>query len=301
MMSQSETQTDGASSNKCDPDNYASFYVHMIPDLKKAAHQKGYALGIHGSLREDLDMIAVPWVQDASSEEALIASLLVVVKGFVDPETYKATKDTVVSNEMKPHNRRAWTLGWGGRARVDLSVMPKAIDHIPDTGKKVGHSVEVNGMVAMLLEPIDRSFRKFEDVYNEEREQAADLLARTEARRVESTEAIRKLTAIVSDLGQKNAELEEVVEKCTKVTADGKRVGWGDKIYPPHPVPLGDPENPDDPSSDVPDHAMLKCFICDFWSGEKYDIEYEGMSVESCYSTPQAALAAREQNGGSDE
>jgi len=103
--------------------------------------------------------------------------------------------------------------------------------------------------------------------------------------------AEQQLTAVTAE----RDELKRIVDRCTKTTADGKLVGWGDKIYPLHPMLMGDPENPNDPANKDPDHAVLKCIICDHWSGEEYDIEYEGMSVNTCYSTPESAQAAREE------
>lgn len=36
-----------------------------IDHIRKLAREVGYAIGVHGSLERDLDLIAVPWVEEA--------------------------------------------------------------------------------------------------------------------------------------------------------------------------------------------------------------------------------------------
>ena len=50
----------------------AAFYASIYDDLRKAAMDCGWALGLHGSLSNDMDIMAMPWTEDAKSEEEMI-------------------------------------------------------------------------------------------------------------------------------------------------------------------------------------------------------------------------------------
>lgn len=50
------------------PGLYAMFYEH----LKQIAQEYGYNLVIHGSLNRDLDLVAIPWVDNPRSEQDMI-------------------------------------------------------------------------------------------------------------------------------------------------------------------------------------------------------------------------------------
>lgn len=47
------------------------FYESVIPRMRAAARACGYALGVHGSTRRDLDIIAAPWTADHSDMDTL--------------------------------------------------------------------------------------------------------------------------------------------------------------------------------------------------------------------------------------
>lgn len=53
----------------------AAFYACIFEDLKKAALGCGWALGLHGSLSNDMDIMAMPWTVDAKPVEEMIQSL----------------------------------------------------------------------------------------------------------------------------------------------------------------------------------------------------------------------------------
>lgn len=49
-----------------------------LPDFRKIwdiARQHGYAVGLHGSMKRDVDLIAVPWVDTASAPLDLINAI----------------------------------------------------------------------------------------------------------------------------------------------------------------------------------------------------------------------------------
>ena len=105
------------------PPSIAPTYACLYPGLAETARRHGYALAIHGSLAKDLDLIAVPWTESASSAE-------VVVEAIKQHAGACLTTGCASGNpEQKPHGRIAWHLSMEAGACVDLSVMPKMSDH----------------------------------------------------------------------------------------------------------------------------------------------------------------------------
>lgn len=52
-----------------------SLYAYYFEALKGIAIEYGYNLVVHGSMARDLDLIAIPWVDDPKSEVDLIKAL----------------------------------------------------------------------------------------------------------------------------------------------------------------------------------------------------------------------------------
>jgi hypothetical protein len=53
------------------PQLYAYYFLH----LKEIAKSHGYNLVVHGSMNRDLDLIAIPWVNEPSPEREMIDAL----------------------------------------------------------------------------------------------------------------------------------------------------------------------------------------------------------------------------------
>jgi hypothetical protein len=97
-----------------------ALYAVLFPDLREIARQHGYALALHGSLLRDLDLVAVPWEEEAAEPEALVEALRQCLAGFIvpdgtpggcyDPETGKMVAAVVNNPEHKPHGRLAWNI-----------------------------------------------------------------------------------------------------------------------------------------------------------------------------------------------
>jgi len=116
----------------------ASAYVAMIPLLTETAREVGYALAVHGSLGRDLDLVAVPWTDEAVSAEQLIMRLLASL-GYrgahllpqsknVDGTIHRPGGDEPA---VKPHGRRAWTIHFESPMYLDVSVMPRLLKGAP--------------------------------------------------------------------------------------------------------------------------------------------------------------------------
>jgi hypothetical protein len=101
---------------------HESWKEPALPDveiIRKAAKEIGYAIAVHGSLERDLDVVAVPW-----TEEALKYNYREVMEYIA-----KAIDGKVKDAEYKPLGRRAATIvvnGW--YKNVDLSVAPMKVD-----------------------------------------------------------------------------------------------------------------------------------------------------------------------------
>ena len=106
-----------------------AIYVALMPMLKEIARLHGYALAAHGSMERDLDLIAIPWKEDALPEVELVEAIRVSIGGHRPGTDIKYKRETP---EKKPHGRLAWSFYFDEkRARIeegpyiDISVMPR--------------------------------------------------------------------------------------------------------------------------------------------------------------------------------
>lgn len=102
-------------------------YAQLLPKIREAAKGLGYALAIHGSMRRDLDIVAVPWVDDAQEPTKLVEAIAKEVDGFViGSKDGGLERGEVHDNPTKqPHGRMSWNICWGGHPHIDLSIMPR--------------------------------------------------------------------------------------------------------------------------------------------------------------------------------
>jgi hypothetical protein len=125
----------------------APFFACLYPSLCAIARENGYALAIHGTVTNDLDLVAVPWTETAVPAEELVERLkkhisAVDYHGLLTRQCDWATPEQVrqmveadharnaeprgeFDCVLKPHGRKAWNLYLEYGARVDLSVMPR--------------------------------------------------------------------------------------------------------------------------------------------------------------------------------
>lgn len=99
------------------PANYGPFYAAgLYPKLAEVFRSHGYALAVHGSLANDFDLIAVPWVEDAAPPQ--------VVADAVHDKF--AAKFSVAGPVPKPHGRVAYKLHLSfGDCALDVSFTPR--------------------------------------------------------------------------------------------------------------------------------------------------------------------------------
>ncbi len=107
----------------------------LLTHMREIARQDGWALAVHGSMTRDLDVIAVPWTNDASGEAAFVEAMrAAVARELSEPAFVGAGEDgRTVGFKSKPHGRRCWTLHGnseqlvedeqGAHPYVDLAIM----------------------------------------------------------------------------------------------------------------------------------------------------------------------------------
>lgn len=100
----------------------SAFYMSRLPAIRAAAKEVGYALGLHGSTRRDLDLMAMPWREDHADKDTLTKEIQKAACGF-SHEKYQW--------EKKHHGRLAvsfpicWTADMEkmlSLGHIDLSV-----------------------------------------------------------------------------------------------------------------------------------------------------------------------------------
>lgn len=107
-------------------DELELFYAGVLPRIREAARSMGYAIGVHGSMRRDLDLIAVPWRLNPASRSVLASEIQKAACGLVS-QSYQW--------EEKPFGRVATCFpicfpnhetmeNEPSLGHIDLSVMP---------------------------------------------------------------------------------------------------------------------------------------------------------------------------------
>jgi hypothetical protein len=106
----------------------AAAYVALYPMLLQIAKDHGYSLAVHGSVHRDLDLVAVPWIEEASDPLTLIAAFKEATATVTSHEDFDHIQPEFQPT-AKPHGRTAYSLHvtnkgmYGGY--LDISVMPK--------------------------------------------------------------------------------------------------------------------------------------------------------------------------------
>lgn len=95
----------------------AAFYASMWEDLKTAALNCGWALGLHGSLNSDMDIMAMPWIYGCKPESEMINELC---KCFTDNEDLQLGLQVTTD---KPNNRVVYTLPIWADFYLDINVI----------------------------------------------------------------------------------------------------------------------------------------------------------------------------------
>jgi hypothetical protein len=92
----------------------AVFYAAMWDDLRQAAMDCGWALGLHGSLASDMDIMAMPWVEGAVSPIAMVSKL---------KQCFTEASEITIISTQKPNNRKVYTLSIWADFYLDINII----------------------------------------------------------------------------------------------------------------------------------------------------------------------------------
>lgn len=123
-----------------------SYYAIMFEPLKEIAIKYGYNLVLHGSLNRDIDLIAIPWIENIGDIDKMITEFCIYVGGEIQLCNEKRNENGDIVGELftvKPHSRHVYIiniyrggyLNSGGfqemtyhkdpESYIDISVIPK--------------------------------------------------------------------------------------------------------------------------------------------------------------------------------
>lgn len=92
----------------------------ILPAIREVAKFQGYAVAVHGSLKRDIDLIAVAWTDQAYPPDKLVSAICGAISGVLGNCLQLGDTPT-----PKPHGRMAYTLIHPGHVgEIDLSVIP---------------------------------------------------------------------------------------------------------------------------------------------------------------------------------
>lgn len=111
-------------------------YELLIGPIRERARELGYAVGVHGTLKRDIDLIACPWSSGAVEPEQLAEQIRLVVEkvsGYAQPGVREVSEYFLNGSPgAKDHGRLCWTWYLDKKSSedcqgtyVDLSVMPR--------------------------------------------------------------------------------------------------------------------------------------------------------------------------------
>lgn len=92
----------------------AVFYAAMWDDFRQAALDKGWALALHGSLANDMDIMAMPWIDNATEPMEMINALR---KCFDKP------MEIGCSISKMPNNRVVYTMTILSDFYLDINII----------------------------------------------------------------------------------------------------------------------------------------------------------------------------------
>lgn len=113
-----------------------SLYAFFYEEAKEAAKAFGYNILLHGSMQRDLDLVAVPWQENASDPVAMVTRLAEIIGGKLQMQ-WDSKKDTHEPFTTTHHGRMYFIIdilriGKNGaedpQYYLDISVMPRIVD-----------------------------------------------------------------------------------------------------------------------------------------------------------------------------
>ena len=95
----------------------ASFYAAIWEDIRRCAMDNGWAVALHGSLSSDIDIMAMPWTEEAIPFQSLVKCLSELF------EDNMLSSQWVISYGEKPFRRIVATIPIYDDYYLDISTM----------------------------------------------------------------------------------------------------------------------------------------------------------------------------------
>ncbi len=92
----------------------AAFYAAMWSDFRQSALNNGWALGLHGSLANDMDIMAMPWTVEAVPAIDMIIDL---------KHCFDKPKEIGLNITDMPNNRKVYTLSIWSDFYLDINTI----------------------------------------------------------------------------------------------------------------------------------------------------------------------------------
>lgn len=103
------------SSNRMTFLDQPGFYAMLLPEIRNLAREHGYAVAIHGTMRRDMDIVLVPWIEAAKSPGELVGAIW---------KEYGNIDQPLAAPTPKPHGQLAYTVMLGN-FYFDIRAMPR--------------------------------------------------------------------------------------------------------------------------------------------------------------------------------
>ena len=94
-----------------------AFYASMYEDIRETAMSLGWAVALHGSLKADMDIMAMPWNENAAKFETLVSA----ISGLF--EDNELAGQYSVDYKSKPHGRVVATIPIWEDFYLDISTI----------------------------------------------------------------------------------------------------------------------------------------------------------------------------------
>lgn len=101
-------------------------YWEVLPTIKDLARRLGWCLALYGPLRKDLDMVAVPWMEDAAPYDKLLCEIVQTFGGRFSSkviEPMPGRKDVMVLCRKR--------LVRDNGSHIDISVIDPRVPKLP--------------------------------------------------------------------------------------------------------------------------------------------------------------------------
>ena len=109
-----------------------SLYAYYFEALKGIAKDYGYNLVVHGSMARDLDLIAIPWVDDPKDDLEMVKALAKCMGGKIMGKAFEGQKNPYASTLPGGRTNYVIDLYRGGYKKNDNGEIVEPFEFTPD-------------------------------------------------------------------------------------------------------------------------------------------------------------------------